>query len=71
MTTTTDLPRTDEPSTDLATPNGRLPAGAAASAEEGPSPVDRLQAMGCELRGKSREARAGALRHPPTRAART
>jgi hypothetical protein len=57
-------------SANLAAMNARLAEWAACSAEESPSLVERFEAMGYEVRGKSREEIAEVLRHPPTRPAR-
>ncbi|GJD53086.1 hypothetical protein OPKNFCMD_5857 [Methylobacterium crusticola] len=51
----------------LATMNAQLALWAACSAEESPPLIEQFEAMGYEVRGKSREAIAEVLRHPPTR----
>lgn len=51
----------------LAAMNARLSAWAACSANESPALIEQFEAMGYEVRGKSREQVAEVLRHPPTR----
>ena len=47
--------------------NALLAEWAACSAEESEPLVERLEALGYEVRGKSREEVEAALRNPPTR----
>ena len=56
------------PSVELHTMNDRLAAWAACTAEDSPSLIERLEAMGYAVRGKSREEVEAILRCPPTRA---
>lgn len=51
----------------LAAMNARLSVWAACSASESPALIDQFEAMGYEVRGKSRDQVAEVLRHPPTR----
>ena len=55
----------------LAETNALLAEWTACSAERRPSLIERLEQMGYDVRGKSREAIAEVLKHPPTQAART
>lgn len=55
------------PAEDLEAVNARLADWAARSAETSEALVDRFEAMGYEVRGKSEEEVAEVLRHPPTR----
>ncbi|GBU17353.1 MULTISPECIES: hypothetical protein [Methylobacterium] len=55
------------PTDDLEKANARLAAWAARSAVDSEALVERLEAMGYALRGKSEDEIAEALRHPPTR----
>lgn len=52
----------------LATMNALLAEWAACAVEESAPLVERLEALGYAVRGKSHEAVAEVLRHPPTRA---
>ncbi|ACL58576.1 hypothetical protein [Methylobacterium nodulans] len=70
MANTPDFAPPPDPSADLDSMNMWLAAWAAASAEESPSLIERFEAMGYEVRGKSRDEVAEVLRHPPTRAPR-
>ncbi|WP_363325432.1 hypothetical protein [uncultured Methylobacterium sp.] len=47
--------------------NEQLSTWAACSADESPTLIEQFEAMGYEVRGKSREQVAEVLRHPPTR----
>lgn len=51
----------------LANTNKLLAEWSASSADDSPVLVERLEQMGYEVRGKSREAVAEVLKHPPTR----
>ena len=50
----------------LADANALLAEWAACSAEASAPLIDRLEALGYAVRGKSREAVAEVLKHPPT-----
>ncbi|QGY06420.1 hypothetical protein MMSR116_30000 [Methylobacterium mesophilicum SR1.6/6] len=50
--------------------NHRLAAWAARSAVTSAALIDRFEAMGYEVRGKSEEEIADVLHHPPTRGTR-
>ncbi|GJD61035.1 hypothetical protein [Methylobacterium frigidaeris] len=58
------------PSAELQTMNDRLAAWAACTAEDSPALIERFEAMGYEVRGKSREEVEAVLRCPPTRVGR-
>ncbi len=64
--TDTPLPHRD-PSAELHTMNERLAAWAACAAEDSPALIERFEAMGYAVRGKSREEVEAALRSPPER----
>nr|WP_298961886.1 hypothetical protein [uncultured Methylobacterium sp.] len=51
----------------LSAMNEQLSTWAACSADESPTLIEQFEAMGYEVRGKSREQVAEVLRHPPTR----
>ncbi|AWN50544.1 hypothetical protein [Methylobacterium sp. 17Sr1-1] len=68
MSDTPTPPR--NPSAELHTMNERLAAWAACTAEDSPALIERFEAMGYEVRGKSREAVEAVLRCPPTRTGR-
>ncbi len=69
VTTASDTPApTRNPSAELHTMNERLAAWAACTAEDSPALIERFEAMGYAVRGKSREEVEAALRCPPTRA---
>ncbi|MGU3666424.1 hypothetical protein ACLBX9_19730 [Methylobacterium sp. A49B] len=55
---------------DLEQVNHRLAAWAARSAVTSAALIDRFEAMGYEVRGKSEEEIADVLHHPPTRGTR-
>jgi hypothetical protein len=66
--------KTDDASSDLKAATERLvdtnellAEWAAASTEDSPALVERLERMGYEVRGKSREDVSEVLKHPPTR----
>lgn len=66
--------KTDDASSDpkaateqLADTNELLAEWAAASTEDSPALVERLERMGYEVRGKPRDEVAEVLKHPPTR----
>ncbi|MDP4021428.1 hypothetical protein Q8W71_02240 [Methylobacterium sp. NEAU 140] len=63
-------PHDDEPELDLDAINGLLAEWAARSASESDALIERFEAMGYEVRGKSTEEIAAVLRRAPTRAAR-
>ncbi|AWN45397.1 hypothetical protein DK419_02915 [Methylobacterium terrae] len=65
----TPLPHRN-PSAELHTMNERLAAWAACTAEDSPTLIERLEAMGYAVRGKTREEVEAALRCPPTQAGR-
>jgi hypothetical protein len=52
---------------DLAATNDLLAEWAACAADESAPLIERFEAMGYAVRGKSHEEVAEALRHPPTR----
>ncbi|MGX7706131.1 hypothetical protein [Methylobacterium sp. Gmos1] len=54
------------PSAELLTMNERLAAWAACTAEDSPALIERFEAMGYAVRGKSREEVEAVLRCPPT-----
>lgn len=60
----------DNPSEDLDTVNAHLAEWAARSAVTSEALIDRFEAMGYDVRGKSEEDIADVLRRPPTRPAR-
>jgi hypothetical protein len=51
----------------LADTNELLAEWAATSTEDSPALVERLERMGYEVRGKSRDEITEVLKHPPTR----
>jgi hypothetical protein len=61
-------PRDDDPEEDLEAMNAALADWAARSASDSDALVERFEAMGYAVRGKSEEEIAEILRHPPTRA---
>jgi hypothetical protein len=69
MTSDTPLPHRN-PSAELQTMNERLAAWAACTAEDSPALIERFEAMGYAVRGKSREEVEAALRCPPERVSR-
>ncbi|WCS24649.1 hypothetical protein LOK46_26555 [Methylobacterium sp. NMS14P] len=60
----------DHPAADLERVNDILATWAARSAAESDALIDRFEAMGYEVRGKSETEIADVLHRPPTRAAR-
>ncbi|WP_082501187.1 hypothetical protein [Methylobacterium sp. Leaf88] len=54
------------PSERLASINNMLAEWAAASADESPALIERFEAMGYRVRGKSREEITEVLKHPPS-----
>lgn len=64
-----DTPAAAAPGDRLAALNVMLAEWAAASAAESPSLIDRFEAMGYRVRGKSRDEVTEVLKHPPSGAA--
>ncbi len=62
-------PQDDHPAADLERVNDILAVWAARSATESAALIDRFEAMGYEVRGKSEGEIADILHRPPTRAA--
>ncbi|ACB26914.1 hypothetical protein [Methylobacterium radiotolerans] len=62
-------PQDDQPAADLERVNDILAVWAARSAAESDALIDRFEAMGYEVRGKSEDEIADVLHRPPTRAA--
>ncbi|GJD59598.1 hypothetical protein [Methylobacterium dankookense] len=60
----------ETPAERLESTNALLAAWAASSIEESGPLIERLEALGYDLRGKSREEIEAALKAPPTRPAR-
>ncbi len=58
------------PSAELHTMNERLAAWAACATEDSPALIERFEAMGYAVRGKTREEVEAVLRCPPERAVR-
>ena len=56
----------DDPGKRLASMNTMLAEWAACSAAESPSLIERFEAMGYRVRGKSREEVAEVLKHAPS-----
>ncbi|TGD98994.1 hypothetical protein [Methylobacterium nonmethylotrophicum] len=68
---TSDIPAPSRnPSAELRTMNDRLAAWAACTAEDSPALIERFEAMGYAVRGRSREEVEAVLRCAPTRAGR-
>ena len=65
-TNVSQTPNDTAPADQLASANTLLAEWAAGSAIESAPLIDRFEAMGYEVRGKSREEIAEALKHPPT-----
>ena len=57
----------DDPEKDLESMNAALADWAARSANDSDALIERFEAMGYAVRGKSEEEIAETLRHPPTR----
>ncbi len=68
MVTETDRAATDNSAERLEDTNALLAEWAACSAEASAPLIERLEALGYAVRGKSREEVAEVLRHPPGRA---
>lgn len=62
-------PQDDDPEADLDRVNDLLADWAARSASESEALIERFEAMGYEVRGKTTEEIAAVLRHAPTRVA--
>jgi hypothetical protein len=66
-----DLPEVMRAAQDqLAATNVLLAEWTACALEESPPLIERLEKMGCEVRGKSREGVVEVLKRPPSRRAR-
>ncbi len=68
MVMETDRAATDNPAERLEDTNALLAEWAACSADASSPLIERLEALGYAVRGKSREEVAEVLRHPPGRA---
>lgn len=68
MVTETDRAATEDPAERLEDTNALLAEWAAYSADASAPLIERLEALGYAVRGKSREEVAEVLRHPPGRA---
>ena len=62
-----NVDRDQDPTVDLERLNDMMAAWAARSATDSPALIDRFEAMGYEVRGKSEDEIAGILHRPPTR----
>lgn len=68
MVTETNRAATEDPAERLEDTNALLAEWAACSADASAPLIERLEALGYAVRGKSREEVAEVLRHPPGRA---